>query len=197
MKKFTPEAFNELILFRRSVFPKDYTGEKVDDAIIKQLLENANWAPTHKLTEPWRFMVFTGEGLKKLVDFQSECYKQVTQANHSFDEGRYQGLKTKPFDSSHIIAVGMKRDEKKSLPEWEEIGAVFCAIENIYLTATAYGIGCYLSTGGITNFEEAKPFFGLGKEDKLLGFIHVGIPKTTPSPGRRKPIDEKVKWITA
>ncbi len=197
MENFNTEAFNELIRSRRSVFPKDYTGEKVDDAIIQQLLENANWAPTHKLTAPWRFVVFTGEGLKKLADFQSECYKQVTKANNTFDEGRYQGLKTKPFDSPHIIAVGMKRDEKKSLPEWEELGAVFCAIENIYLTATVYGIGCYFSTGGITNFEEAKSFFGLGKEDKLLGFIHVGMPKTTPSAGRRKPIDDKVKWITA
>ena len=63
--------------------------------------------------------------------------------------------------SSHIIAVGMKRDEKKSVPEVEEIGAVFCAIQNMYLTATAYGVGAYLSTGGITYFEEAKEFFGL------------------------------------
>ena len=63
--------------------------------------------------------------------------------------------------SSHIIAVGVKRDPKKSVPEIEEIGAVFCAIQNMYLTATAYGVGAYLSTGGITYFEEAKTFFGL------------------------------------
>ena len=163
------EKINQLMRNRRSVFPNDYTGEKVDDAIIHQLLENANWAPTHKLTEPWRFVVFSGEGLKKLAAFQSECYKQVTTAKGTFQEDRYQGLRTKPMDSSHIIAVGMKRDEKNSIPEWEELGAVFCAIENMYLTATAYGIGCYLSTGGITGFEEAKSYFGLGKEDKLLG----------------------------
>jgi nitroreductase len=197
MINFNPEDFNELIRSRRSVFPKDYTGEKVDDAIIQQMLENANWAPTHKLTEPWRFIVFTGEGLKILAGFQSECYKQVTQSRDTFDEDRYQGLKVKPMESSHIIAVGMKRDEKKSIPEWEELGAVFCAIENIYLTATAYKIGCYLSTGGITNFEEAKSFFGLGKEDKLLGFIHVGIPKGISNSGKRKPIEEKIKWIRA
>jgi len=29
-------------------------GKHVDNAIIQQMLENANWAPTHKLTEPWR-----------------------------------------------------------------------------------------------------------------------------------------------
>lgn len=196
MKNFKAEEINELIRSRRSVFPKDYTGEKVDDRIVQQMLENANWAPTHKLTEPWRFIVFTGEGIKKLAAFQSECYKEVTSAKETFDEKKYEGLKSKPMESSHVIAVGMKRDEKKSVPEWEEMGAVFCAIENMYLTATAYGIGCYLSTGGVTNFEEAKPFFGLAQEDKLVGFIHVGIPKGISITGKRKPVEEKVKWIT-
>jgi nitroreductase len=189
------DEFNSLIKHRRSVFPKDYSGEKVGDTIIHQMLENANWAPTHKLTEPWRFVVFTGEGLKKLADFQSECYKEVTTAKGTFQQEKYEGLKIKPMESSHIIAIGMKRDDKKSLPEWEELGAVFCAIENMYLTATAYGVGCYLSTGGITNFEEAKSFFGLEKEDKLCGFIHVGVPKGELKESKRKPIGEKVKWI--
>ena len=89
----------------------------------------------------------------------------------------------------------MKRDEAKRLPDWEELGAVFCAIENMYLTATAYGIGCYLSTGGVTNFEEAKPFFGLGPDDMLCGFMHVGIPKGDVPDGRRRPVSEKVKWV--
>jgi nitroreductase len=190
-----PSEVDQLIRQRRSVFPKDYTDEVVSDDIINQMLENANWAPTHKFTEPWRFVVFSGAGLKQLAVFQSECYKTVATANGTYREDRYLALQTKPMDSSHIIAVGMKRDEAKRLPEWEETGAVFCAIQNMYLTATAYGVGCYLSTGGITNFEEAKPFFGLGPEDKLCGFLHIGIPKGKVPDGRRRPISEKVKWV--
>ena len=97
--------------------------------------------------------------------------------------------------SSHIIAVGMKRDEKKSVPEIEEIGAVFCAIENMYLTATAYGVGCYLSTGGVTYFDDAKEFFGLGSEDKLIGFFNLGMPRNDLPSGKRKPIEDKVVWV--
>jgi nitroreductase len=192
---FNQKEINHLIRFRRSVFPKDYSGEAVPEEVINQMLENANWAPTHKFTEPWRFTVFTGAGLKTLAAFQSECYKQVTTADGSFREDRYVGLQSKPLEASHIIAVGMKRDEGNRLPEWEELGAVFCAVQNMYLTATAYGAGCYLSTGGITNFEEAKSFFGLGAEDKLCGFMFVGMPKGNVPDGRRKPINEKVKWI--
>lgn len=195
--KFDVAIVNQLIKSRRSVFPKDYSDEKVDDSVVHQMLENGNWAPTHKLTEPWRFVIFSGEGLKKLAAFQGECYKTVTTLNGTFRVDRYQSLLTKPMESSHIIAIGMKRDENNSVPEWEELGAVFCAIQNMYLTATAYGAGCYLSTGGITNFEESKDFFGLGKNDKLVGFLHIGVPKGPLLDGRRKSINEKVKWVNS
>jgi nitroreductase len=190
-----PELANALIHSRRSVFPKDYSGAPVDDRIVWQLLENANCAPTHKLTEPWRFVVYSGEGRKKLAELQASVYKQVTKADGTFKEERYNNLLTKPMDSSHVILVYMKRDEKKSVPEIEEAGAVFCAIQNMYLTATAYGIGCYLSTGGITYFEEAKAAFGLSLEDRMIGFFHLGKLKEFPPPRKRNPVDQKVVWV--
>jgi nitroreductase len=187
--------FNSIIQSRRSVFPKDYTGDNVDDSIIHEMLENANWAPTHKLTEPWRFIVYTGEGLKKLAEIQSDVYKRVTQSDGTFKDERYQNLLTKPLQSSHIILIYMKRDEKNSVPEIEEAGAVFCAVQNMYLTATALGIGCYLSTGGVTYFEESKSAFGLSAEDKIIGFMHVGVPKPNLElKGRRKPVEDKIVW---
>jgi nitroreductase len=193
----TPEEFNNLIQSRRSVFPKDYTGAKVDDSVINKMLENANWAPTHKLTEPWRFIVYTGDGLKNLGETQAAIYKRVTEADGTFKEERYQNLLTKPMQSSHIILVYMKRDEKKTVPEIEEAGAVFCAVQNMYLTATSLGIGCYLSTGGVTYFEESKSAFGLMAEDRVIGFMHVGIPKPgIELKGRRRPIDNKVVWLS-
>jgi nitroreductase len=176
-----PKDVDELIYNRRSIFPKDYTGEKVDDAIVRQMIDNARWAPTHKMTEPWRFLVFTGDGIKALAKFQAELYKKVTEADGTFKEANYQKLLTKPMLSSHIIVVLMQRDEKRSVPEIEESGAVFCAIQNMYLTAAAYGIGAYLSTGGITYFREAKEFFGLEDEDP---------------PGKRKAPEEVSHWIT-
>ncbi|MBX2961397.1 MAG: nitroreductase [Cyclobacteriaceae bacterium] len=189
------EALNTLIRTRRSIFPKDYTGEHVSDTIITTMLENANWAPTHKLTEPWRFIVFAGDGRQKLAALQSEIYKSVTQANGTFREERYENLKKKPLDSSHIVLVYMKRDEKKVVPEVEEIGAVFCAVQNMYLTAAANGAGCYLSTGGITYFPEAKTVFGLSDEDRIIGFLHVGVPKHTNQHSKRTPVDTKVNWV--
>ncbi len=191
---FNIEEINELIKQRRSTFPKQYAaGKQVPDAIIRQMLENANWAPNHKQTEPWRFTVFTGEGLKAFARFQADKYKEG--AGSSFAEDKYEKMLTNPLACSHIISIGMKRHADKNLPEMEEIAAVACAVQNMYLTAAAYQVGCYWTTGGVTFNESAKPFFGLEAADKLMGFFYVGV-IAVPSPvGKRSPIDEKVNWV--
>ncbi|MEM9671526.1 MAG: nitroreductase [Bacteroidota bacterium] len=192
----TPKQASELIQNRRSLYPAVFNDETVDDAIVEAMLENANWAPTHRLTEPWRFVVFSGEGLQKLANFQADLYRKVTEADGSFDQKKYDKLQKKPLLCSHIIAIGMKRDPKERVPEIEEIMATACAVQNMYLTASAYGIGGYWGTGGVTYYEEAKSFFGLAPEDKILGFFYLGVPKISKWPeGRRNPISEKVSWV--
>jgi nitroreductase len=187
---------NEIIKNRRSIYPAQYSGQKVEDAVIMQMLENANWAPTHKLTQPWHFVVFTGKGLQTLADFQSNLYKEVSTANGKFSEMTFQKLQSNPLLASHIIAICMKRDESERVPEVEEVAAVACAVQNMYLTATAYGIGCYWGSGGVTYMEEAKPFFGLGPKDKLLGFLYIGTPKAgLELKSTRKSINARSLWI--
>jgi nitroreductase len=189
------EILNDIIKNRRSVFVPQYdTERKVPDEIIEQMLENANWAPTHYLTEPWRFRVFTGEGLKQLASFQAELYKQ--QAGEKFEQSKYDKLLANPLKASHIIAVGMKRHPMDKLPETEEICSVASAVQNMQLTASAYGVGCYWTTGGITYYEQAKPFLGLEPQDKLLGFLYVAYAKEgATTQGRRKPFADKVQWV--
>jgi len=85
----------------------------------------------------------------------------------------------------------MKRDEKKSVPESKKRGGI---LRRSKYVSYCYGLRCGLlpEYGGITYFEEAKEYFGLGKEDRLIGFLHVGMPRGLPPQGRRKPVNEKV-----
>jgi nitroreductase len=193
------DAFNQLIRSRRSVFPAQFIpGKKIDDAIITQILENATWAPNHGHTEPWHFVVFTGDGLKRFARFSGDLFKvQSVQAGANFNEAKYHKLTTQPLLASHIIAICMKHDPARRIPEVEDIEAVACAVQNIYLSVTAYGLGGYWTTGGITYNENAKPFFGLEEHDRLLGFFYVGH-VAVPSPeGKRRPLEEKVEWVRA
>lgn len=189
-----PDQFNELVRSRRSVFPDQFvSGKKVDDEIVKHILVNATWAPNHGQTEPWFFTVFTDDGLKKLAEFQSELYKE--EAGAGFKQDKYIKLQQQPLKASHIIAIGMKRTVTKSIPEIEDIEAVACAVQNMYLSLTAYGLGGYWTTGGVTYSDKAKQFFDLGEQDKLLGFFYIGH-IAIPSPlAKRRPIEEKTKWV--
>ncbi len=189
-----PDLFNQLVRSRRSTFPDQLeAGKKVDDAIIKEILINASWAPNHGKQEPWHFTVFSVDGLKKLAAFQSELYKEL--AGDSFKEITYCKLQQNPLKASHVIAIGMKRTNNKNIPEIEDIEAVSCAVQNLYLSATAYGLGGYWTTGGVTYKEQAKDFFGLGEEDKLLGFFYIGHIAIPSTGATRKPIEEKTNWI--
>jgi len=186
--------FNELVRNRRSVFPKQFVpGKPVDDSIIREILINATWAPNHGQTEPWAFTVFSGEGLQTFARFQSDAYK--TKSAESFNQDKFEKLRETPLLASHIIALCMKRTTTKRIPEIEDIEAVACAVQNIYLSVAAYGLGGYWTTGGVTYDETAKSFFNLGPEDKLLGFFYIGHVAVPSAPGKRSPVEEKVNWV--
>ncbi len=190
------DQLNEIIKNRRSIYPRQYEkGEIVPDEVIWQILENANRAPNHKQTEPWRFKVFSGEGRRYFAQLQAAIYQE--HAGEDYSESRYQKLLEYPMLASHVISIGMRRNEQGVLPENEEIAAVACAVENMFLTVTAYGLGSYWTTAGITYFEQSKAYFDLGEKDKLMGFFFIGyvaIPYKSLS--RRSPIQTKVEWIS-
>ena len=189
------DQFNDIILNRRSIYPRQYEkGKAVPDEVIWQILENANRAPNHKQTEPWRFKVFSGDGRKYFAELQAGIYQE--HAGEDYQETRYQKLLEYPMLASHVISIGMRRNEAGVLPENEEMAAVACAVENMFLSVTAYGLGSYWTTAGITYFEQAKAYFDLGEKDKLMGFFYIGyvaIPYKSLS--RRTPIQTKVDWV--
>jgi nitroreductase len=190
-----PEEITKLIQQRRSIFPPMYTSELVSKEILEQILENANYAPTHKLTEPWRFQVFQGEALKRLANFLSSTYKEVSEAKGNFSERKFKKLSVNPTKASAIVAIIMKRDEAESLPEIEEICAVACAVQNMALTATAYGLGAYWSSPGFVFLPIMNEFLGIGEKDKCLGLFYIGHHNAPELSAKRTPLAEKVKWI--
>jgi len=188
--------FNAIVQNRRSIYPYQFIkGKPIPDDVIRQILENANRAPTHKLTQPWRFTVFSGKGREAFSNMQTEIYTKY--AGENFKKKKLQNLRDYPLFSSHVIVVSMKRTLNISIPEIEEIIAVGCAIENIFLSLHAYNLGGYITTGRITYIDEAKPFFDLDPQDRLIGTIFIGYPDVVANPlTRRSPVDEKVRWIS-
>lgn len=188
------EQLSRLIRSRRSLKPEKFIkGKTVPEEVINEMLENATWAPTHGQTEPWQFIVFEGDGIKKLAKFQSDLYRE--KAGDAFLENKYIKLQQTPLNASHVIAICMRRQPSGKIAEIEEVEAVACAVQNMMLTAAAYGVIAFWGSGGITYWEEAKPFFNLGPEDKLLGYLYLGYPSITPVTPFRTPYTEKTVWV--
>jgi nitroreductase len=95
---------------------------------------------------------------------------------------------------SHVISIGLKRNDV--ITEYEEISAVACAVQNMWILASAYKVGCYCSSLGADMFEEIKAYFDLEENDKLMGFLFIGKYKLEKWPiTRRDNIKDKIKWI--
>ena len=184
------EIINKIIQSRRSIFPPSYIEKEIPVEIINTILENANYAPTHKLTEPWRFIVFKGDSRNKLAGFFSERYKANTPPE-SFSQARYDAASDKVLKSDCVIAINVELHPEK-LPEWEETAAVACAVQNMWLTATSYGIGAYWSSPAI--LKELGQFLDLPENQKCLGLFFMGYHDAAEVSARRTPVEHKVIW---
>jgi nitroreductase len=184
------KALNELIKKRRAVFPHMFNDKKIPKRTIEQILENANYAPTHKLTEPWRFKILRGSALKRLSTFLITDYEKNTPKELQNDMKKKK-MSENPIRSTCVITICMKRHE--ILPEWEELAAVAMAVQNMWLTCTAYGIGSYWSSPPA--IERMGDLLGLADDEKCLGLFYMGYSDMPLPEGKRTPIAEKVVWL--
>lgn len=186
---------NEIIRDRRTIYPENFSARKVHKEQIELLLNNAIWAPTHGLTQPWRFKVFMEDARQELADFLAETYTEFTNED-TFVEAKLERMKTRPLKASAVIAVCMERQETEKIPEIEEIEACACAVQNMHLTCTAMGLGAFWSSPKFIYTEKMNAFLELGKKDKCIGLFYVGYPEGEWPRSRRRPIEYVTEWKT-
>jgi len=198
----TLSEITQLIEHRRTIKPVDAAGQPnyldkpISRDLLEQLLQNANWAPTHGLTEPWRFTVFQDTALDDLASKLSELYIAHTPTDR-FNQHKHDKIISYVQNTTVAVALGMQRHAGKISAE-EEVMAVACAVENLHLSAAAAGLGGFWSTSSIDDLPETRMFFGFcGPEDRCLGIFYLGYPRH-PWPSRKKTapgdVTEKTNW---
>jgi len=204
-----PAATLALLRARRTVTPKDLSGSRLGRAEVEQLLEAANWAPSHNKTEPWRFTVLDGEAVQGYLDTLEDWYEQHREEVDPQDWDKLQAKLTGARATwaqnvSHAFIIGMKRQAlpDKRLPEWEEICAVACAVQNMHLQATALGCTGFWSSHtwcrAWRDSAECRQFCHLtDNEDRVLGAFLVGrVQQGKQIKGSRRSWQDKVQWKT-
>ena len=189
-------AANGLIRRRRTIKPDKMSDKPIEKLHLASILENANWAPSHGMTEPWRFVIYTGDSREALGDKMQEVYLDITPGD-GFRADKYDKLVRNPMTAPVAISIGMKRQESEKIPEVEEIEAVACAVQNMHLTASAIGLGAFWSSPPVCDTLEMRKFFGLDpKRDRCLGVLYLGWPADEGEwpEGKRGSIAEKIEW---
>jgi nitroreductase len=186
------ELLSNIIKSRRSTYPSDYQPDKISDEILNAILENARWAPNHKKTEPWRFVLITGNKLTELSDYMASDYKNRTPEDQ-FDPIKLKKASEKPLQSAAIIAICIHRSPESVIPPWEETAAVACAVQNIWLSCTALDIGAYWSTPGI--IKQLNGFLGLDVHESCIGLFYMGWTKAPEKTGVRKGLNEILRRL--
>lgn len=192
--RYNLSEVNEIIRNRRSISPENYSSRKVHREIVENILTNATWAPNHGMTQPWRFKVFIGDGMKKLADFLPGLYKEVTP-EEKFSQRKFDKITNRMNTLNVVVAICMERDPSGKIPEIEEVEAVACGVQNMYLSCTAYGIGGFWSSPKFVYTNQMKEFLGLGKEDRCLGLFYMGYPEGDWPESHRKPLEYVTEWI--
>jgi nitroreductase len=185
------DVLQSIIKRRRSVFPVSFTQEEIPVEAIETILESANYAPTHKMTQPWRFSVFRKAGKTRLGQELARTYKENTP-EELFLQKKYDAFGVK-FEQSSCVIVLKAQLHPALLPEWEEVASLACAVQNMALTAEALNIGAYWSSPGpVANMRE---FLDLQENEQVYGVFYMGYHNAPAAEAKRTPMAEKVKWI--
>src|SRR5918997_2773620 len=170
--------------------------DPVPRELVEKVLESAVHAPNHKITEPWRFHVFTGKGRGEFARARAELARLQARAEgeeEEFAAGRISRERKKAFRAPVVIAVVSKggRDEVETL---ENYAACAAAVQNMQLTAHSLGLATIWRTGPVAYHPYMRDFFGLEENDRIVAYLYLGYPDMSERPRRREPASAKTIW---
>ncbi len=191
------ETLSRAIAHRRSMGLARLSDQEVPKEMVERMLQAANWAPSHGDTEPWRFVVFTGESRAELAEMYAAAYR-ADHPGDKFDPVGEQGYRDRASYAPVWIAIGMspalKEDGSLVMTETEELMAVACAVQNLHLMASAQGLAGMWHSKGVSVHPAVASALGWEPPSKLLGFFFCGYPNCEWAKGERKPLEEKATW---
>jgi nitroreductase len=167
---------------RRSVPARQLEAPAPDDAVLERMLAAAVRVPDHGKRVPWRFVRIAGAARdalgEALVARALERDPDAGTAALEKDRNR--------FHAPLAIAVVARLGPDDKIPEAERYASACCVCFALLLAAQAEGFGAQWLTGWPAYDEAILRLLGLGADERIAGFIHVGTPRIE-APERERP----------
>ncbi len=184
----------DAIRLRRSIKPEHMKPDPVDRDTLDRLFEAANWAPSHGLTEPWRFVVFQGTARRDLAEAICRTMADDGQDTLPPDDPRREKITRKTDTAPVVAAIVCAASTNPKIFEIEEVEATAMAVQNLHLAARALGLAGFWSSGKKAFHPRMAEFLGLEPPARCLGFFYIGYPAVPWPEGARGPYQDKIIW---
>ncbi len=157
---------------------------------LAQILRLAARVPDHRRLTPWRFLVFSGKAKEEAGALFASRYEQVHDGASPEDLAR----EARRFNAAPVVvAVIFSPDAGHKTPLFEQQLSTGALCYNLLLAANASGYAGSWLSGWMAQDEAIATAFGLGKDERIAGFIHLGSAST---PVRERPRPDMERLIT-
>ncbi len=155
---------------------KAFGAEPVARETLLELLSVAALAPTHHMTQPWRFRVLGPETLARLKEAAGE--KEAAK-----------------LDRAPTLVLASAALSGDLVQDEEDVCATAAAIQLVLLAATEAGLATYWRTPGILRTRPGREALGVPRGERVLGLVHLGPPEREPAPREREPVERFVEFL--
>ncbi len=156
---------------------------KVTDAAptraeLETLVSAAGRVADHSSLRPWRLIELRGSDRERLGAAIAKAQGDDRPS-------------TKPLRAPLLIAVVASYRSSDKVPRWEQEAVASGVAHVLSLLLDEAGWGVIWRTGHYTRSKPVAKAHGLGKDEKLLGWLYVGGKPPGKRPGRRAAVDAR------
>lgn len=184
---------------------RQFQDTPVDEALIRQVLDAANQAPSAHNQQSWQFIVIRGEKKQQLAQLVNKKAADFPKASAAILRMASRTLANAPVvigvkNTGSLISHGsslfqIERERSFDFFRTMEIQSSAAAVENLLLAATALGLGSVWL--GILYLIKNEVLEFLGEEQgEFMAVIPVGYPKKEAGGPKKVPLEYVLKELS-
>ncbi len=192
----------DVIKERRSI--RKYAPKQVEEAVLREVLDAARWAPSAHNAQPWRFIVLTDDNLKrKLAEAIAAAWKlDMVKDGVSAEACENKAAASiERFTRAPVLVVAcltlrdMTRYTDKARQRCERdlaLQSLGAALQNMLLAAHAKGLGACWFSAPVFCKDTVRDALKAPVDVEPQALIALGYPAEKPKAPSRKPLGSYV-----
>jgi nitroreductase len=168
---------------RRSVPAKQLGEPGPDRATLLRMLEAAVRVPDHGKRVPFRFLRITGDARQALGE---RLVARALERDPGAGDAALEKDRMRFAHAPTVLAVIARLGPDEKIPESERFSTASCVCFALLQAAQACGYGAQWLTGWPAYDPVVQRLLGLGADERIAGFIHIGTPRLD-APERERP----------